>query len=75
MNQNTEIKFLIPENGDVSIRVRDITGRVIYTAKEFMNKGENSIILHAEQLNGSGILLYDITFGKEVKTMKMLNIR
>jgi uncharacterized repeat protein (TIGR01451 family) len=74
-NQNTEIKFLIPENGDVSIRVRDITGRVIYTAKEFMNKGENSIILHAEQLNGSGILLYDITFGKEVKTMKMLNIR
>jgi hypothetical protein len=48
---------------------------VIYTAKEFMNKGENSIILHAEQLNGSGILLYDITFGKEVKTMKMLNIR
>ena len=74
-NQSTEIKFFLPTNGEVAVRVRDITGRVIYTGKEYMDKGENIIILNADQLNGSGVLLYDITFGNEVKTMKMLIIR
>ena len=61
---------------DRSSAASDVYKRqVIYTGKEYMDKGENIIILNADQLNGSGVLLYDITFGNEVKTMKMLNIR
>jgi hypothetical protein len=32
-------------------------------------------MLTKEQLGASGILFYDLTFGSEVKTMKMLNIK
>ena len=74
-DQVTGINFYVPENGDVVIRVRDLTGRVVNTMKEFMTKGEHTVTLSNEQLNASGLLLYDVTFGKEVRTMKMLNIK
>ena len=74
-NQQTGIHFYLPENGDVVIKVRDITGRVVYNLRESMPKGEHTISLTQEQLNASGLLFYDITFGKEIRTMKMLNIR
>ena len=74
-NQQTGIHFYLPENGVVAIKVRDITGRIVYVSKENMSKGEHIISLTQEQLNASGLLIYDINFGNEVRTMKMLNIR
>jgi hypothetical protein len=74
-NNQTNINFRVPFAGEVMLKVRDVTGRIIYTAKEFFNKGDHSIMLTKEQLGASGILFYDLTFGSEVKTMKMLNIK
>lgn len=74
-NNQTNINFRVPFAGEVMLKVRDVTGRIIYTAKEFFNKGDHSIMLTKEQLGASGILFYELTFGSEVKTMKMLNIK
>ncbi len=74
-NNETSINFSLPEDGEVSLKIRDITGRIIYSTKNFFYKGENAVRVASEELGASGILLYDLTFGKEVKTMKMLNIK
>ena len=43
--------------------------------QDYFNKGENTIRLTKDQIGVTGILIYEISFGKEVKTMKMLNIK
>ncbi len=74
-NNETNIQFTLPEDGQVSLKVRDITGRVVYTHQQYGTKGDNTIRVASEQLGTSGIFLYDLMFGNEVKTNKMLNIK
>ena len=74
-SQETNINFTLPEDGIVSLKVRDITGRIVYVGQNYFNKGDNSFKLSSDILGASGILFYDLTFGNEVKTMKMLNIK
>ena len=71
----TGINFYLPESGNVSVKVKDITGRQVYMHQDYFNKGENTIRLTKDQIGVTGILIYEISFGKEVKTMKMLNIK
>jgi len=74
-NNQTSINFHIPAHGEVKLKIRDITGRMVFTYKDIFQKGDNSIIITKEQLGASGILFYELSFGNEVKTMKMLNIK
>lgn len=74
-NNQTSINFSIPQSGEVILNVRDITGRLVHTSKNHFAKGVNSINLQNEQLGVSGILIYDLIFDNDVKTMKMLNIK
>ena len=74
-NNETSINFNIPQSGEVTLHVRDITGRMVYTSTNHFVKGQQSIKLQNEQLGVSGILIYDLIFDNEVKTMKMLNIK
>ncbi len=71
----TSINFHLPESGDVSLRVRDITGRVLYHTNSYFNLGDNSIRISNEAINYNGVLIYDLTFKNEVRTQKMLNIK
>lgn len=74
-NNETNIQFTLPEDGQVSLKVRDITGRVVFTHQQYGTKGDNSIRVASEQLGATGLYLYDLMFGNEVKTNKMLNIK
>ncbi len=74
-NNETSINFNIPQSGEVTLHVRDITGRMVHTSTNHFVKGHQSIKLQNEQLGVSGILIYDLIFDNEVKTMKMLNIK
>ncbi len=74
-NNETTISFNIPQAGDVMLNVRDITGRLVHTSKNHFVKGQNTITLQKDQLGVSGILIYDLIFDNDLKTMKMLNIK
>ncbi|MBK9734400.1 MAG: T9SS type A sorting domain-containing protein [Saprospiraceae bacterium] len=74
-NTETGINFYLPKAGKVKLTVRDLTGRVLYTTYNEYLKGENTILVTRDQLEVGGLLLYDLTFDNEVKSMKMLNIR
>jgi uncharacterized repeat protein (TIGR01451 family) len=74
-NNETAINFSLPEAGNVSLKIRDITGRTIYSTNNYFQKGQNSIRVSSEEIGVSGLLFYDLTYGNEIKTMKMLNIK
>ncbi len=71
----TSINFHLPEAGTVGLRVRDITGRMVYLTSSYFQAGENSFRISNDILDVSGVLIYDVTFKNEVKTKKMLNIK
>jgi hypothetical protein len=73
---HTDIKFTLPHAGDVKLTVRDLTGRVLFTQAVQGVSGLNTINLHADRLQGAaGVLIYDLGFGDQTLTAKMLNIK
>ncbi|MGB4958920.1 MAG: T9SS type A sorting domain-containing protein, partial [Saprospiraceae bacterium] len=70
----TSIQFYLPEDGEVSIKVRDLTGRMVYSYKGTFYQGDNKLLITKESLGAAGIYLYDVTYKNEIKSLKMLNI-
>jgi len=73
-NNETNINFFVPNDGKVMLKVRDITGKMIYQSTQTFSKGENIFTLTKEKVGHLGVLIYDLTFENEVKTLKMINI-
>ena len=71
---STEINFYVPESSDVTLRVFDVSGREILSVKEEYGKGNNAILLNADDIDQSGMLYYQIEVGNEVRTSKMIKI-
>lgn len=75
-NPNTNIKFSIPENGFVTVKIYNILGREIKTLlASDLKAGVYSLNWNGEDEFGnkvsSGNYIYRITSGNYVKTMKM----
>lgn len=74
-NPSTEIKFGLPEQGFVSLKVYDITGRQIANlVNEVRNAGFYSVNFNAGSLS-SGVYFYRIESGSFVQTRKMLLVK
>jgi hypothetical protein len=74
-NPETNIDFMIPKNGFVSIKVFDITGKEITTlVNSVMNKGSYSVNFNATNLS-TGIYFYKITSGSYSETKKMMLVK
>ncbi len=74
-NPTTNIKFSIPENGLVSLKVYNVLGEVV---ADLLNKelvaGNHSVDFNAANLT-SGIYFYTLTSGNLVSTKKMLLLK
>jgi hypothetical protein len=74
-NPSTVIKYSIPTNSYVQIKLYDVIGREVSTlAKGQMNAGTYSITFNAESLP-SGIYFYRIQAGNFVQTKKMILLK
>lgn len=74
-NPSTVINFNIPQDGFVSIKLYDITGREVRTLlNEFRTAGYYSINFNASGLAG-GVYFYNINAGKYTATKKMMLVR
>lgn len=74
-NPSTTIRFNLPENGLVILKVYDINGKEIAELlNEYRNSGVNEVIFNAEGL-ASGVYLYNISFNNSSQTKKMLLLR
>lgn len=74
-NNETQIQFYLPDDGDVSVRIMDVTGKVVYTKVEYFKKGENTMRISKDDISVAGLLMYELKFAGQTKVSKMLNIR
>ncbi len=74
-NPSTTIQFLIPESGDVTLKVYNLLGEEVKTlVNEERTAGKYSVQFNASQL-ASGIYFYRLQAGSFVETKKMLLLK
>lgn len=74
-NPSTGIKYSIPEAGNVTLKVYDLTGQVVSTlVNEFKSAGSYEVSFNASAL-ASGVYYYSISSGEFSKTMKMVLVK
>ncbi len=74
-NPSTGIKYSIPESGNVTLKVYDLTGRIVSTlVEEFKTAGSYEVTFDASELS-SGIYYYSIKSGEFSKTLKMVLVK
>lgn len=73
-NPSTTISFTLPEAGSVSLRVYDITGRLVDTAfNGFLGSGSHAVQYHAGQLpSGTYIYVLETAIGREMNLMTLI---
>ncbi|MCO6463902.1 MAG: T9SS type A sorting domain-containing protein [Saprospiraceae bacterium] len=74
-NATTVIGFNLPESTDVTLKVYDITGKVVQEQSGYYKKGYNSIQLDATTLNSTGVLYYQLEASNHSATRKMIIIK
>lgn len=74
-NNETRIQFYIPSEGNVVLKLRDVTGRILLERKQHFQKGNQQFTVLSNEISVPGLLYYELQFKDEVKTGKMLNIR
>jgi hypothetical protein len=74
-NPSTTIRYQIPEDGIVTLKIYDILGReVITVVNEVKSKGRYEVVFDASQL-ASGLYIYEITSGSYKASKKMTLIK
>ena len=71
----TEIGFVLPSEESVSLRVMDVTGKVLINKIGKYSKGYNAITLDVREINGSGVLYYQLDTERYSASKKMIIIK
>jgi len=67
----TEIPFIVPEDGEVELLVHSIDGQLVFATKQSVAKGLQTITLDHKDLNAIGIYYYTIINDKYRATRKL----
>jgi subtilisin-like proprotein convertase family protein len=74
-SQQTNIGFRLPENGDVTLKIYDQSGKILYKTSKQFNKGLNYFIVGNNELNNTGIMYYEINTKAGKQTRKMISMQ
>ncbi len=74
-NASTDIGFVLPEAQEVSLRIMDLTGKVILSKKGYFPRGLNSITINVNEMNASGVLYYQLETQSNSATKKMIILK
>jgi Cohesin domain/Secretion system C-terminal sorting domain/HYR domain/Dockerin type I domain len=69
---NTTISFILPEAGKAKLTIYDMTGKVLKTITNEYQKGNNEVIISAEELNAQGVMFYELESKGLKATKKMI---
>ncbi len=70
----TMISFRLPEAGKASLKVYDISGKVLKLVNGSFDKGYNELNIDRGELNGSGVLYYELSTADHTAIQKMIVI-
>ena len=71
--EHTQISFYLPQDGPVTLRVRDEVGRLVEEIKQDTKAGLQKINLNNHELP-AGLLYYELSTNFGVKTLKMMKV-
>ena len=71
-NQETSIGFDLPKGGQVTMKVYDVTGRVVIEHKGNYKAGHNEIVLNRADISQAGVLYYKLESGEYVAERSMI---
>lgn len=71
----TEIPLNIPSNMEVSLKIYDVNGKIVYHENKFFTKGKNSFWIPEEALKTSGVLYYQVETKDKSIVKKMIHIK
>jgi hypothetical protein len=70
----TTIGFYLPETTEATLRIYDLSGRVLFTKKEVFAKGQNAVIVTRKMLesDASGALFYQLETATDAAVKGMI---
>jgi hypothetical protein len=69
---STQIGYILPANGEVTLKLFDLAGRQLLIQTVNGLKGLNKIAIDEEQIKAKGLVYYQIQFQGYTATKKML---
>ncbi len=69
---STNIEFDVPSDGDAVLNVYDLAGKHYVTNSMFANQGLNAFRLTKNEVGSTGVYIYEISFGGQKLTGKMI---
>ena len=70
----TSIRFYQNQNGNVDLRIYDLTGKVLHTQSASFSKGWHQVSLESEDVGGAGAYIYEISNGQQSIRKKMITV-
>ncbi len=70
----TNIQFNLPEAGEATLTILDVTGKLIYKKSGNFEKGMNSFQISKADLNQTGVMIYKVESGQYAATAKMIGL-
>jgi hypothetical protein len=74
-SEETTISFNLPAGGPATLKIQDVTGRILKRISGQFDKGINTIRLKKSDLNANGILYYQLDSEGNTATRKMVVIQ
>jgi hypothetical protein len=68
----TSIAFTLPQAGQATITIYDLTGKVVRQISNSFPKGQSEIVIKAEDLQATGVLFYELESLGQKSTKKMI---
>ena len=68
----TIIPFLLPKEGLASLRIMDVSGRIVYEQEQNYQVGYHEVIIEKSNLPENGLFFYQLKIGKQEATKKMM---
>src|SRR5690606_11783793 len=66
-SQTTNIRFYIPQEGEVEMVIRDITGKLIIKRTAHFEKGVQEFQISRSEIQRSGVLWYELKFNDHIQ--------
>ena len=74
-SSETTIGFYLPQSEVVTVRVIDLTGKVVMSRTATYTKGKNEIIINSKEINTQGVLYYQLETTSNIANMKMIVLK
>ncbi len=71
-NNETVISFYLPEGEVATLRIFDVTGKLVYQSSERYGSGYQEVVLTRADLSGTGVFYYQLQSGSDALTMKLI---